>query len=160
MADGSGNWKATFSSVPAGTLVTATQTVAGATSQLAGALAAQSESSGGGGGGCDDTLPAGQCAAPEIPKPPVQPPAPTPDTKITKAPKAKSSATTAKFKFNSTVAGASFECKLDKGKFKKCKSPKTYKKLKPGKHVFKVRAVGPTGLVDATPAKRKFTVLS
>jgi len=156
VADGSGNWKVTYPSIPAGTIVAATQTNAnGGTSELSTATAAADPS----GDPCKDALPPAQCAAPETPKPPVQPPAPTPDTKITKAPKAKSSATAAKFKFNSTVAGSSFECKLDKGKFKKCKSPKTYKKLKPGKHVFKVRAVGPTGLVDPTPAKKKFTVL-
>ena len=52
-------------------------------------------------------------------------------------PQAESKSTTAKFKFTSDVSGSSFECKLDKGKFAKCSSPKTYKKLKPGKHVFK-----------------------
>jgi hypothetical protein len=43
--------------------------------------------------------------------------------------------------------------------FKKCSSPKTYKKLKPGKHVFKVRAIDKAHNVDPTPAKRKFTIL-
>ena len=61
----------------------------------------------------------------------------TPDTTapkvtITKAPKAKSTSTTAKFKFKANEAGSNFQCKLDKGKFKNCRSPKTYKKLKPG----------------------------
>ncbi|HEY6145577.1 MAG TPA: right-handed parallel beta-helix repeat-containing protein [Solirubrobacterales bacterium] len=157
-ADGSGNWKVTYS-VPGGTIIAATQTKeTGATSELSTATVPADPS--GGGGGCNDALPPAQCAAPAGPTSAPPPPPVVPDTKITKAPKAKSSATTAKFKFTSTVAGSGFECKLDKGKFKKCRSPKTYKKLKPGKHVFKVRAVGPTGLVDATPAKRKFTVLS
>ena len=153
-ADGSGNWKVTYAMVGTGTLVTATQTnTLAATSELASPVAAQSESS----DDCKDALPAAQCASPEPPKPPVQPPAP--DTKITKAPKSKSTSTTAKFKFKSTVSPSTFECKLDKGKFKKCRSPKTYKKLKPGKHVFKVRAVNSAGVKDPTPAKRKFTVL-
>jgi CSLREA domain-containing protein len=153
-ADGSGNWKVTYS-VPGGTIVAATQTKeTGATSELSTATVPADPTD-----PCKDVLPAAQCAKPETPLQPASP-VPVPDTKITKAPKAKSSQTTAKFKFKSTVAGSSFECKLDKGKFKKCRSPKSYKKLKPGKHVFKVRAVGPTGVKDPTPAKKKFTVLS
>ena len=86
-------------------------------------------------------------------------PAPIPETTIAKKPKLKGS-TTAKFKFTSSISGSSFECKLDKKKFAKCRSPKTYKKLKSGKHVFKVRAVSPAGLADPTPATKKFTVKS
>lgn len=63
-----------------------------------------------------------------------------------------------RFKFISSEPGSKFECKLDRQKFKPCKSPKIYKKLKPGKHVFKVRAVKGKN-VDPTPAKRKFRVL-
>jgi hypothetical protein len=63
------------------------------------------------------------------------------------------------FKFTSTEGKSTFQCKLDKKPFKACGSPKTYKKLKPGKHVFKVRAIDKAGNVDPTPAKRKFTVL-
>jgi len=81
-----------------------------------------------------------------------------PETRITKGPKGKTHSTTAKFKFSSTTKGAKFECKLDKKKFKPCKSPKIYKGLKPGKHVFKVRAVKGKQ-VDPTPAKRKFKVV-
>lgn len=154
VADGSGNWKVTYS-VPGGTIVAATQTKeTGATSELSTATVPADPSD-----PCKDALPAAQCAPPV--GPPTTPvPPPVPDTKITKAPKAKSTSTTAKFKFKSVPAGSSFECKLDKGKFKKCKSPKTYKKLKPGKHVFKVRAVNSAGVKDPSPAKRKFTVLA
>jgi hypothetical protein len=144
-ADGSGNWSATYPAVVAGTLVTATQTVSGATSQLAAPVAVPADPSnggggngGGGGGGTADTTP--------------------PVAKITKAPKAKSTSTTAKFKFKANEAGSTFQCKLDKGKFKNCRSPKTYKKLKPGKHIFKVRATDKAGNVSK-PAKRKFTIL-
>ena len=55
-------------------------------------------------------------------------------------------------------AGSKFECKLDRQKFKPCKSPKKYKGLKPGKHVFKVRAVKGKN-ADPTPAKRKFKIV-
>jgi hypothetical protein len=77
---------------------------------------------------------------------------------ILKGPKGKVHKTTVKFKFSSNEKGAKFECRLDRKKFKPCKSPKTYKKLKPGKHVFKVRAVKGKD-VDATPAKRKFKIV-
>jgi hypothetical protein len=152
-ADGSGNWNVTFSAVAGGTLVTATQTVSKATSQLATPVAVRNEPSGGGG---DRKGPEVVCA-------------PThdsicgvvtaPSTKIKSGPKGKVKATTAKFKFSSPTKGAKFECKLDKGKFKPCKSPKKYKGLKLGKHVFKVRAVA-NGLADPTPAKRQFKIVT
>lgn len=49
------------------------------------------------------------------------------------------------------------ETKILKGPPKK--THKTTVKFKPGKHVFKVRAIDKAGNVDPTPAKRKFTVL-
>jgi hypothetical protein len=61
-----------------------------------------------------------------------------------------------KFTFSSDVAGATFECKLDKGSSAPCTSPKTYK-VKPGKHTFSVEAVGAGG-PDQTPATFKFKV--
>jgi CSLREA domain-containing protein len=147
IADGSGNWKVTYaSSIPAGTIVAATQTsTAGGTSELTTATTTAPSEGGGatGGGGT-------------VPPPPHDTKAPT--TKITKGPKAKSTSTAAKFKFKADEPVSRFECKLDKGKFKKCKSPKTYKKLKPGKHVFKVRAIDKAGNIGK-PAKRKFTIL-
>jgi hypothetical protein len=66
--------------------------------------------------------------------------------------------TTAKFTFSSTEPGSTFECKLDKRKFKPCSSPKKYKHLSSGKHKFKVRAVDAAGNADTTPAKKKFTI--
>jgi hypothetical protein len=50
-----------------------------------------------------------------------------------------------------------FECKLDRKPFRPCASPKVYKHLKRGKHVFRVRATA-GGLADPTPANRKFRV--
>lgn len=92
------------------------------------------------------------------PCPPPPPAEPVPDTSIAKGPKGKIDTAKASFRFRSTVAGSSFQCRLDKKPFKACKSPKTYKGLAKGKHTFRVRAIGPTGLVDATPAKRTFKV--
>jgi hypothetical protein len=97
------------------------------------------------------------------PCPPPPPPAPIAPafplgTKITKGPKGKVKGSKAKFKFKSEPAGAKFECKLDRKKFKPCASPKTYKGLAPGKHTFSVRAVTASGAVDSSPAKRAFTL--
>lgn len=67
---------------------------------------------------------------------------------------------TARFRFKGTDAdgaGLEFECKLDRKPYRRCRSPKVYKNLKPGKHKFLVRAVSANG-ADSTPAKRKFRV--
>ena len=80
----------------------------------------------------------------------------TPPTTVIGGKKIKGS--TAKFRFTSNEPGSTFQCKLDKRKFKSCSSPKKYKKLSDGKHKFKVRAVDAAGNVDATPAKKKFKI--
>ncbi len=61
-----------------------------------------------------------------------------------------------KFGFSSSTAGATFKCKLDKGAFAPCTSPKTYK-VKLGKHKFTVKAVS-AGAADPTPASFPFKV--
>ncbi len=82
-----------------------------------------------------------------------------PNTKIRKRPKNRSDDTSPTFKFKSTEVGSTFKCKLDHKKFHKCKSPKTYHRLDPGKHTFKVEAIDSDGNIDSTPAKDKFKVL-
>ena len=64
----------------------------------------------------------------------------------------------ATFKFGSGEKGAKFLCKLDRKKYKPCTSPKIYKKLKRGKHVFRVKARDKAGNVDRTPIVRKFKI--
>jgi CSLREA domain-containing protein len=159
-ADGSGNWKVTYpASIPGGTIVAATQTsVAGATSELSTAITA-TESGGGttGGGSKDDKGTKGDKGKKPDKAKGKDNKGGVPNTRITQGPR-KTHATTVKFKFVSTEDGSKFECKLDRQKFKACKSPKKYKRLKPGKHVFKVRAVK-GGNADPTPAKRKFKIL-
>ncbi len=89
-----------------------------------------------------------------------QPPAP-PDTTITKGPKIKTTKRRPKFKFSSSQAGSSFQCKLDKARFTPCISPfKPKSKLRLGKHVLKVQAIGPTGVADPAPAVKKFKVIA
>jgi len=94
------------------------------------------------------------------PPPPPPPPA-APDTKLGKHPKAKVKTTKSKvkvsFAFSSDVAGATFQCKLDKAAYGSCKSPRSYK-VRPGKHTFAVRALGPGG-TDASPASFSFKVV-
>ncbi len=91
--------------------------------------------------------------------PPVTPPV-TPQTKLGSHPKktikTKKNKVKVKFGFSSSVAGATFKCKLDKGKLASCTSPKTYK-VKPGKHTFSVVASS-GGVQDPTPATFSFKV--
>jgi hypothetical protein len=56
-----------------------------------------------------------------------------------------------------TNAGG-FACKLDKKKYKPCASPKTYKKLTRGRHVFRVKARDKAGNVDRTPFVKRFKI--
>jgi len=96
-----------------------------------------------------------------VPTTPPGPPPATPDTKITKHPK-KHIVTTrvkvrVKFKYTSTVAGSTFQCKIDKRKWKACGATKVRYKVRAGKHKFQVRATS-NGLTDATPAKFRFRV--
>ncbi|HEX3242983.1 MAG TPA: PQQ-dependent sugar dehydrogenase [Solirubrobacterales bacterium] len=93
---------------------------------------------------------------------PLAPPRPAnsepPVTKLRKHPPKRTRSTTAKFVFGADKAGAGFTCKLD-GKAKApCRSPKIYKRLKPGLHTFKVWASA-DGLTDATPSKFSWKIL-
>jgi len=54
------------------------------------------------------------------------------------------------------VDRAKFECRLDGAKWAGCKSPKTYKRLKVGKHTFRVRAKA-NGLTGGV-VKYQFTI--
>ncbi|MET0559346.1 MAG: hypothetical protein ABW065_11825 [Solirubrobacterales bacterium] len=109
--------------------------------------------SGGGGGGPVPSPSAG--GDPRKPEP--QPPTLTPDTTIAAKPAAKTADRTPTFRFRA-VAGASFQCKLDKGPFKVCRSPYTTPTLAPGKHTLLVRAVV-GGQADPSPASFSFKVV-
>jgi CSLREA domain-containing protein len=154
ITDSSGNWKISSPALPVGTFIAATQTLEGGTSQLGATAMTQA----------DPTPPCSvNCGGGSVIPPPLPPPPPPPDTtkpKVTvkKAPKAKSTATTAKFVFSSDEGGSKFKCKLDNKAFANCRSPKTYKNLKLGKHTFKVKATDAAGNGSAV-VTRKFTVL-
>jgi hypothetical protein len=51
-----------------------------------------------------------------------------------------------------------FECKLDRRSFAPCGSPKTYSRLKIGRHTVKVRATDEAGNLEASVASRRFQV--
>ena len=129
------------------------------------------EVSSSGGGGGSSLVPAGGslalaslATAPQVQityTPPTEPVAKAPNTKLGSHPakvvKTKKAKAKVKFKFSSDVAGATFKCKLDKGSFKPCTSPKAYK-VKPGKHKFSVKALS-GGVADSTPATFSFKVV-
>jgi hypothetical protein len=66
----------------------------------------------------------------------------------------------ARFRFRSSgVTGRRhYECRLDRTPFVRCRSPKTYRDLDVGWHIFKVRAEDSTGNVDASAASRRFKI--
>ncbi|MGN6816230.1 MAG: hypothetical protein ACTHK3_09115 [Solirubrobacterales bacterium] len=106
-----------------------------------------------------DPTPAGysfNVTAPVPMPPPLVPVAP--QTLFAKKPPAKTRDRTPTFRFRSNVAGASFECAVDHGRFKPCRSPFTTKRLSFGKHSFAVRAVA-GGIIDASPLTIRFKVL-
>jgi hypothetical protein len=88
-------------------------------------------------------------------------PPPVPQTQLGKHPgkkiKTAKKKVKVKFSFSTSTSGATFKCKLDKGAFAPCSSPKTYK-VKVGKHKFSVEAVN-GGTADPTPATFAFKVV-
>lgn len=102
----------------------------------------------------------------EVQAPPIDLPAPSPPilvgpepgdrtpprTRIVSGPARVGFERTATFRFASTEGQSSFRCKLDKERWKGCHTPRTVK-VKPGKHLFKVRAIDRFGNADPTPAQ-------
>jgi hypothetical protein len=80
-----------------------------------------------------------------------------PETMIDKS-RFRISTRTATFWFSASEATQGFLCRLDKGEFKPCGSPRTYKRLKPGKHAFRVKGVDVAGNVDSSAAVAKFKI--
>ena len=78
---------------------------------------------------------------------------PCPQTTITKHPKKKTTKRRAKFEFTANLGIDEFKCKLDRAPFKDCTSPFT-KRVKRGKHTFKVKAAG-----DDSPASFSWKVV-
>jgi LmbE family N-acetylglucosaminyl deacetylase len=98
---------------------------------------------------------------PPVPALPVPVPAPTPETPAAPGArllKAKIGPGSAKFVFAARGSATKFRCALARPrhelKYKPCSSPTTYRNLKPGRYVFKVKAVSPEGAAPAPVTKR------
>jgi len=77
-----------------------------------------------------------------------------PDTKILKA----STGRRAKFKFATTEpVGATFMCRLDDHKYKRCKTPEKFR-VANGRHTFRVFSIDAAGNADPTPATKRWRV--
>lgn len=85
----------------------------------------------------------------------------TPHTRITFAPASKTHKRNPMFRFTDTTGqvGTSFLCKVDRHRWKRCRSPLRLKKLSWGRHVLEVRAVNRVGTHEPHPAARRFKVV-
>jgi virginiamycin B lyase len=81
-----------------------------------------------------------------------------PRTTITAGPGRRLAAGVATFRFRSSEPGSTFLCRMDRRKAGRCRSPKRYRRLKRGRHLFRVWATDAAGNKDPTPARRRFRV--
>jgi len=103
----------------------------------------------------------GQTASATPDSPPLASPAKrtaAPNTTLSGKPAARTHDRTPTFRFHASAAGARYQCKLDRGPFKACRSPFTTAPLTFGRHTLKVRALL-GGLADPTPATAIFEVV-
>lgn len=85
-----------------------------------------------------------------------------PHTRITMGPGAKTRHRKVVFRFADTAAdprGTSFVCKVDRHKWKTCRSPFKLKRLAYGHHSLRVIGADPIGNVEAKAVKRNFKVI-
>lgn len=87
---------------------------------------------------------------------PPRPSATVPNTRITRL-TVHGRTAVARFAGTGTVR-LHFQCKLDRGAWKACRSPLTVRHLRHGRHMLSVRAINATGRRDTTPAVRRFRV--
>jgi hypothetical protein len=83
-----------------------------------------------------------------------------PQTSLERKPGRKTHDRTPTFRFSSDESGATFQCKLDRGRFRACSSPFTTKRLSLGRHTFAVRARDDSGHLDPSPASYSFKVVA
>jgi hypothetical protein len=103
----------------------------------------------------DESAPAsaGSCLS-TPPPPPVRP-----DTRISAGPAARTARRTAAFRFASTEPSSTYRCKLDARAWTSCASPKAYRNLAAGRHVFRVASRDADGNIDPTPAVRSWRIV-
>jgi glucose/arabinose dehydrogenase len=88
---------------------------------------------------------------------PVPGPLPTvesqgPRPQLSVHPRKRTAGTAARFEFASPAPDVGYACKLDDGPLVPCHSPRVYRKLKPGEHVFRVLSEAPGESVEYSPA--------
>jgi hypothetical protein len=76
-----------------------------------------------------------------------------PQTLITKGPRHRTTSDAARFRFHSSEPGSTLECKLDGHGYRGCHSPRRYRGLDPGRHLFKARATDALDHRDPSPAR-------
>jgi parallel beta-helix repeat protein len=81
---------------------------------------------------------------------------PAGETTILSGPEPITDATTADFSFETDRAGYSFECSLDGESYGPCTASQTYTDVPYGQHELLVRARGPFGSIDQTPAMHEW----
>lgn len=130
----------------------------------------QSDSSSGGEGGggqqgggesSGGSIPASPKKPNVILPPPSTPVYFTPHTHITFAPAAKTRKRNPVFRFTDSTGqeGTTFSCKVDRGGWKRCRSPLRLKQLHRGRHVLEIKAENAGGTPEPRPAKRVFKVV-
>lgn len=67
---------------------------------------------------------------------------------------------TFRFEVNGEYGPVGFECRMDGVEFSPCASPWSYRDLGEGRHVFEVRAIGPSGGVGTTPESYTWVAVS
>ncbi len=82
-----------------------------------------------------------------------------PQTRIRHRPRRVTRDRTPTFRFTSSRRRSRFLCKLDRRRFRRCRSPFTARRLRLGRHVFRVRASAPGRATDRTPATWRFRVV-
>ena len=84
-----------------------------------------------------------------------------PRTRITLGPGAKTRRRTAVFRFLDATGnpGTTFLCRLDRGKWRACKTPRSFRRLRFGRHVVRVKATDAAGNRETVGAKRRFKVI-
>jgi glucose/arabinose dehydrogenase len=98
-------------------------------------------------------------STPSLAPPPFAGPASPPNTRLRRRPPKQTESATARFEFSSDQADAGFECKLGKSPYKRCRSPRIYRHLGPGRYILRIRAVSLEGRSDPTPALVRWQVL-
>lgn len=90
-------------------------------------------------------------------RPPAEPA--RPQTQLLKHPAKRMHGTTARFVFAADQGDAWFQCLLDQGVYRTCRSPRLFRHLRPGAHSLTIRALTPGGKEDQSPVAFRWKVL-